>query len=257
MTSRFDVASFKSKIDAAGGLTSTSLFTVKITPRTGFAESGISTELLENAIFLCDSVALPGVSFARSETKRYGTGPLRYYPTAPIYGDLALSFYCDNKGKIINFLNKWMQQVISISTGTNHETLSENNGALAFEVNYKEDYAVDITIDVYDSAQNTAATYTIINAYPTSINDINLSWATPDELMKANVNFLFDRWESTGFKPVEAAGNTSRNLSSFQKLIKTLTAAQTVVGLIKKPDHVGDVLNQANNIRFLTNNINI
>ena len=57
----------------------------------------------------------------------------------------------------------------------------------------KEDYFVDAHLHIYDNANNKVLGVTIINIYPTSLNEVTLSQRDGQENLECGVNFNYTR----------------------------------------------------------------
>ena len=59
---------------------------------------------------------------------------------------------------------------------------------------YKEEYSTDLLINQYDLTNRLTYSARIIQAYPISINQLDLDWST-DGYHKLVVTFAYTRWE--------------------------------------------------------------
>ena len=67
-------------------------------------------------------------------------------------------------------------------------------GEASYEVNYKDDYSTNIDIYVFDNTGGLTHTVTLFDAFPNSLNDINLDWGNQNSAMKITVGFTFRDW---------------------------------------------------------------
>ena len=201
----FNVNEFSSTLSKVGGLQRNNLFAVEIPlpnmffqaggqlPQAGTRLSAISKKLH----FFCEATNLPGIEIETSQVRRYGYGAIEEKPHNAIMGGLTLNFYGDARGAILNFFQQWMKFIVNFDSRGNFNNatgLSLENGSLKgnqfpYEVNYKIDYAVDITVNQFDQTGQFTNSVVCRMCFPKFMPDINLSWAHNDDFMKIPVNF--------------------------------------------------------------------
>ena len=115
------------------------------------------------------------------------------------------------------------------------------NGLNAFEVEYKNDYAVDIVITCYDERDQSIVICTLRRAFPIFLGDIQLSWAENDSFMRIPVTFTYQTWDLEVININSVL--TGNYMSGLQKILKVGTAIQTIASIIHKPTGVADILN--------------
>ena len=59
---------------------------------------------------------------------------------------------------------------------------------------YKSDYTTDLTITQYNEQNQASYSVNLYEAYPVSINDINLDWSQNNTLFKPTVTYTFKSW---------------------------------------------------------------
>lgn len=163
-----------------------------------------ATELLS---FRCEDAELPGRSFSTFEARTYG--PFIKYPALTSYNEMNLTFLCSgnqvgsvNTGLIEKrFFDGWMNSIQTPKLASPQLT--------SWNFSYKEEYTRDVTIVHYDvvgdsstvginqTASKGRISYAVklINAFPTSVNQIGLSWGN-DEISRLVVTIAYDYWDS-------------------------------------------------------------
>jgi len=165
--------------------------------------------------FRCEEAELPGRTFSTFEARTYG--PFQKYPALTSYNEMNLTFLCSGnqkkeQGGITNsgllekrFFEGWMNYI--------QQPTSSNGGPnLAYwNFSYKNSYTKTITILHYDVVGESVGSrldgteetknqlsygVKLINAFPTSINQIALSWGN-DEVSRLVVTLAYDYWEQT------------------------------------------------------------
>ena len=142
---------------------------------------GTDTESLD---ILCDSVSIPGRQVTTNEyyTSMRATQIAYAFGVAPI----TISFYLTNNWEAWNYLNNWQQYVVS-----------NLNTVKGYRLRFKSDYEKDIEIDHLDSEDNVTKKILIYNAFPTTLNEVELGNAN-SELIRVTATFAYDNWTSVG-----------------------------------------------------------
>lgn len=163
---------------------------------------GVST-VGQRILIMCDEVSLPGIqSNTGSIAGRYpGQGPI-YYPTAPIYSDMQLSFMCDAEMQAFKFLLDW-HDFIYATRGEQGET----GGEKIRRVKYPEKYQCEMIIEKRerngdDEIGVTTMGFRLFNAWPYSVDSIPLSYGS-SQLVKCTANFYYSSWDRN---PINEAG---------------------------------------------------
>lgn len=128
-------------------------------------------------LYRCENAQLPGRTFATADQRTYG--PIEKYPYLTTYNDLDLTFIVSGDMDEKYFFDDWFEYI-------NPKT-SNNFG-------YKEDYSTDLLINQYDLSNRLTYSVRVIQAYPMSINQMDLDWSS-DGYHKLMVTFAYTRWE--------------------------------------------------------------
>lgn len=199
--------------------------------------------------FLCKSVTVPGVSVTPTNIRHYGYGTYDVRPGQITYETLPLTFYIDNDLTVVNFFTKWVQQVINFDIGS-IDTRSVN-GAFYNEIQYKDNYVADIDIYIFDQAGGNFTTYRLVDAYPTSITGLDMSWNASNQLASLQVTFHYRAWRSN-FITAASEGADTRGLSLFDYIIRGGTLAQFAAGFDTRVRSIQDVVRVVNNASTIT-----
>ena len=168
------IADFKSSFTS--DLARASRFDVTITPPlTLFSNVAMTPKQLS---YRCEVSQLPGRTFATAERKTYG--PIEKLPYITTYNDIDLTFLIDGDMGIKYFFDAWLNLVNPQST---------NN------FNYKSDYATSVIINQYGVDNKLIYTAELFDAYPISINQLDLDWAS-DAPHKLTVTFAYTKWQN-------------------------------------------------------------
>ena len=151
---------------------------LQATPLSG--SSGIGRLIAMRA----ESVHIPGATLTAEQNFRYGVGPRQSFPTNINFTESTITFLDDGNNNIWKFIYAWMNLIIAYS----------NKDQPTYTLNYKDEYAQTITIYVLDNAGQNITTIDLLEAFPVSLNDINLSWADNNNLLRVTATFSFTRW---------------------------------------------------------------
>lgn len=236
-TAGFDIEEFKSAIGTRGVLP-TNLFLVTITPFSSEINTAMNRETLDprSLSFFCMKTSLPGVDLALETNMPLGTGPVENFPHRAIFTDIELQFIGDAKGQILSFFHNWLNTIVNFDDRRASDKF--------YRVAYKESYICNINITVFDHQSNKILEYSLFDAFPYRINQIDMDWNNTNSMMNIGVNFQYKTWASDRIPISDAA--SSFGLSNIQKLMKLGTIAQTI-SAIKRPQSVGDAINLVNN----------
>jgi hypothetical protein len=186
--SGFNISRFSTNINQRGTLQNNK-FLVQITvPSIRNLTSYNLGSVLE---FRASSIKMPGIDFNIIQTYRYGIGPLQKTPTNVQFKDIGISFIEDKQNSIWKFFSTWMDQIFKFQPGTQ----GRPSVGMTYLAAYKDYYiSPTMKILIFDNEGNTVNTINLTQAFPISLNDIDLSWSEQSELMKINVGFTFTEW---------------------------------------------------------------
>jgi len=155
-----NINDFKSKL--RGGGARANQFRV-VMPFPGFASLGGETE---NMSFLCSSSSLPGMTV--TETPIPFRGRTLYVAGDRTFETWTNTILNDTDFKIRNAYERWLNGI---------NNMSDNEGLVN-----PADYQVDAFIDQLDRNGNVLKSYTFRGMFPTTIDDITLSYGTNNEV---------------------------------------------------------------------------
>jgi hypothetical protein len=152
--------------------------------------------------------ALPGVIFDTADEFGSRQGVLEKFPTKKVYTDFTITLYVDNQYQNIRLFEEWMNYINPIYTSASNEPLpasaiGQGRANLTtdfFRMRYPDSYRKIISIskferDFYTSGktQPTTLTYRMIDAYPTNITAIPVTYEG-SQILKTTVSFTYSRY---------------------------------------------------------------
>lgn len=200
---QFDINNFRTEVNNYGVLPVHS-YLVRFAPfNMDTEESAALTSALTNytminkdkLIMRCDNAILPAVTMIKEEAiRRYGYGPTETVPYNVNFGDFTLQWIVDSNSEIVDFFNRWINLIVNHDSkgGADMSSVGKFNTFQPYEVGYKDDYSNSkVSVFVYDRQLNTTIEYNIFDAFPISIQSVNLAWGDENQMMKYNVTFAF------------------------------------------------------------------
>lgn len=189
------VDNLKASIGKHGGISQPNRFAVSFTPPTGsllnldvqgLLTSALTGNFSVNDLFndprdiniLCENVQLPGRVFTTIEYDAYSRTP-RKIPVRAVDEDVTMSFLLTNDYYMKKMFDKWLELVVPIDTHL---------------LRYPSEYQTDIIIQQLDKNNVPVYGIKLINAYPLSVNSVELNNETTDAKHSLNVTFAFDNY---------------------------------------------------------------
>lgn len=130
--------------------------------------------------YRCEVANMPGRTLATTDRKTYG--PIEKVPYLTTYNDMDLTFMLDEDMGIKRYFEAWIESINPRSTN---------------DFGFKDEYSSTITINQYDAQNNKVYSVDLIQAYPISINQLDLDWSS-DGFHKLTVTFAYTYWQQSG-----------------------------------------------------------
>ena len=156
--------------------------------------------------FFCAEAALPGVIFDTADEFGSRQGVLEKFPTKKVFNDFTITLYVDNQYQNIRLFEEWMNYINPIYTSAKPLAANPKGQGGAnlttdfFRMRYPDSYRKIISIskferDFYTSGktQPTTLTYRMIDAYPTNITPIPVTYEG-SQILKTTVSFTYSRY---------------------------------------------------------------
>ena len=196
----FNLADFKGYLAKTGTLP-TNRFAIEIpVPKVLFgAEVVVNNNrrpmpgFTEDLQFRAESITAPGVTLDMTNVNRYGIGPIQKFPFNANFTPVSIAFLADKDSLVWIFFYNWLNNIFSYS----HDDSNPSADFLRYRANYMVDYVVDPKILIYDYDAVLSTSIQLIDAYPISMNEVNLSWSDNNQLMRITVSFAYRHWRIT------------------------------------------------------------
>jgi hypothetical protein len=132
--------------------------------------------------YRCENAQLPGRTFATTEQKTYG--PVEKFPYQTTFNDIDLTFIIEDDMNQKVFFDAWL----------NYINPQYNNN-----FRYKSDFSTIITVNQYDVTGKLSYSVDLVDAYPISMNQLDLSWGD-DGYHKLSVSFAYTYWKNNSLQ---------------------------------------------------------
>jgi hypothetical protein len=186
----FNINDFRAHRDQVGILRNHD-YHIEIPLPEGLIRNAALTDIARNIELTCDSVNFPATGLQTYKVQRYSYGASETKPTVPIFANLECTFLCDQKSNLWKFFHDWMQVAVNYDFDPNPVI----GGTMAvYEISYKHEYAVDMYLYIYDPFGTLVRKVGFRESYPIAVQDVVLSWAVRDQLVRIPVSFTFFDW---------------------------------------------------------------
>lgn len=139
--------------------------------------------------YWAQQVIWPGKLNVTDNVLRHGYGVIEKRPRQTNFQNVQMLFNNDNTNRVWDALHVWMSLIIP-------HNLSAGMRPGQFQVAYKNDYARDIHIDIYDQANQRRNRVTLVEAFPSMIQDVQLSYMDRDQPFQFAAMFDFYTWHT-------------------------------------------------------------
>lgn len=175
----FTLENFKSTV-LRGGLARTNRFEVIITPPPNFPSNFASKVSL-----FCEQASLPMLNISTKPHRIYGPNYQR--PVTSEYGGegIPLTFHVDRQMTIKTFFDDWMQRIVDRTN---------------FNVAYQNTYVTEVEIRQLDERENVTYSVKLLEAFPRSMNLMDLNHSSTSQTHRLTVLFAYRRWIRTNLR---------------------------------------------------------
>ena len=129
--------------------------------------------------FRCESAQLPGRTF-ETATKKMGSAPVEYFPYHTNYQMSTMTFIVTSDMNEKVFFDSWMELI---------------NPTTDYNFQYKNNYAVDISVNQYNGQNKLTYSCNLVEAFPIDVNQLDLDWSNQDR-HKLTIVFAYTRWQN-------------------------------------------------------------
>ena len=231
----FNIDDFRA-VMAKKGIARSNLYKLVITMPPGLRSNARALNMpssmgdLDDICLYCESVTIPGLQLATTDSKPYGYGPMEQKAYAPVFNQMQASFIVDAKGYTLSFFRNWMRAIVNYtSEGKAYYRASapgpRGGKNAVFESSYKAEYETMLELYVVSGVANQATDNslkveivtktTITRAFPTMLGDAVLNYGVTDQYLSVPVTFSFFDWFSDNINAADVPGSLDNNGEFF------------------------------------------
>lgn len=192
----FNISDFRSSINNTGILRSNQ-YMVLFTPPPMLRSFDTSQLTLR-----CDSVNLPGLDLMTLDgIYRHGYGPAEKFPHNVNMQEVTMTFIVDKAASQFTFFNVWLNRIYNLTDFSGgilgqanlDDDVFGDTYNYPFEVAYREEYATNLNMFVYNEQMDRVIEMNFIEAWPRAVQDTPLSWGVQDQssLVRLQVSFCY------------------------------------------------------------------
>ena len=177
-------------------------FEVMIQPPKGMSD--VNKSYASFSSLYCEMASLPPVNISTKSFKIFG--PTYQRPFGAEYGGegVSLTFHVDRDMNVKKFFDEWSAVVVDPDSGL---------------VNYQENYTSTITLRQLDEQENVTYELELYEAFPRSVNPLELNNSAQNQTHRLNVLFAYRYWKDIGreFQSMPMDTPKSRELLQAQQ----------------------------------------
>jgi hypothetical protein len=164
----------------------------------------------------CENAELPGRSISTTSMKIYGVE--EKFPYQTVYNDISLTFIVGDDMAEKKFFDAWLNWI---------------NPTINYNLKYKADYAVPLTVNQYDVKNELSYSVTMLDTFPIAVNQLDLDWSS-DGHHKLTVTFAYTSWRNNS---LEALGMELLETTIANSLFNSTIQRESLLGrdLIQAP----------------------
>jgi hypothetical protein len=208
--STFNIENFKSQINVSG-LSKSNRFEIQIVPPATLSSKLNNAKLVS---LFCEISSLPGMSITTKGQRIYG--PAYQRPISSEFGgdSISMTFYVDNKFDVKEFFDSWMFSIVNPNS---------------FNVMYQQEYVTPIKITQLNENDEDQYSIFLEDAFPRSMNMMNLDMSSTNQIHKLTVNFSYRRWFSAQSGTMSSSFSSPKFPPNLQEPYRTLSASNDTI----------------------------
>jgi len=157
----------------------------------------------------CENAELPGRSISTTTMKIYGVE--EKFPYQTTYNDTSLTFIVGDDMAEKKFFDAWLNWI---------------NPTINYNLKYKADYAVPLTVNQYDVKNQLSYSITMLDTFPIAVNQMDLDWSS-DGHHKLTVTFAYTSWRNNS---LEALGMELLETTIANSLFASQIQTESLLG---------------------------
>ena len=201
----FNIDTFKSRFEE-GGFLQSNKFEVLVTPPRflggrSINNNGVRTssyEISDTLRFRIEATRVPGIQLLFADNHRYGVGPTQKQPFSAQLSEIPINFIVDQNSNLWHFWHNWVNGIFQHSGAMNSQGAGPANSYPTYKAKYKDDFSTLVEILIYANDGALSQKVSLLQAFPTAITDIPLSWAEQSQPMRMSVTLSYSSYSIEG-----------------------------------------------------------
>lgn len=201
----FNIDTFKTRFEYAGFL-QTNKFEVLVFPPPflggiSINNNGTNTstsDISDSLRFRIEATRVPGIQILFADNHRYGVGPTQKQPFSAQLNEIPINFIVDKYSDLWQFWHDWVNGIFQHSGASNSQGTGASNSVPSYKAKYKDDFSTTVQIYVYSNDGGLSQVINLLQAFPTAITDIPLSWAEISQPLRMSVTLSFSQYTIDG-----------------------------------------------------------
>lgn len=146
-----------------------------------------------------DTVAVPGVGFNTVTNYRpFGYGRTYDIPYSYNPQEITCGHIMDQNADTYKLFTDWSHKIVEYQA-KRAEPVGNSPGKKHYSAYYFDNYVGTMEIVVYDNEGNVVKTIQIFQVYPTTVDQMQLSWSENDSIVRLNVTYKYTEYEVKNF----------------------------------------------------------
>jgi len=166
--------------------------------------------------YRCEATQLPGRTFATTEQKTYG--PIEKHPYLTTFNDIDLTIIVDDDMNQKIFFDAWLSYI---------------NPQYNNNFRYRDEYSTTLTVNQYDVVNELSYSINLYNAYPVSINQMDLNW-NDDGYHRLLVTFAYSFWKNNSLQAL-GMEYIDQGLAKFSSIADGIGPQAAIAGVSRGP----------------------
>ena len=166
--------------------------------------------------YRCEATQLPGRTFATTEQKTYG--PIEKHPYLTTFNDIDLTIIVDDDMNQKIFFDAWLSYI---------------NPQYNNNFRYRDEYSTTLTVNQYDVVNELSYSINLYNAYPVSINQMDLNW-NDDGYHRLLVTFTYSFWKNNSLQAL-GMEYIDQGLAKFSSIADGIGPQAAIAGISRGP----------------------
>lgn len=175
----FSVSSFRGSFKS--GLAKPTFFTFNLADKPKMLSDNFDVKLLSMRV---KRAQVPDMSI-QTYQHSYNGVPIKY-PWENSTSDITLEIICSTDMSEHMFFSNWINNIID------YKSTDQTNST--YTVRYRDDYAVEAKLVLYDTQQNKKTGYVFDRMWPIQMNQVEVDWSSKDQIMTFEVTMSYSYW---------------------------------------------------------------